>query len=137
MLIVYSENRNELYGFSKYEDNLFFSILTNKLSRFDLLVSLKNNDAIYPEDFPNKRAYLNHLKDNKQNIQNEIYQWRISQETINILKREISDYFLLFIGNMEDFFKMRSNKNEYINLDFEFISDRDIFYDGKIYLCSI
>lgn len=144
MLIVHCENNklNSLYGFGKHHnnDNTFFTFFDKKVSRFDLLHVLNSGVAIYPEDFDNKRLYLQYIKDNKKILQEDVYKWRINQETIDILNREIAHNFLLFIGEIDDFLHKINDINsekEFVQVDFSSVSERSTFNNDQIYLCVV
>lgn len=135
LILLNPKGISDVYGFSRYNENILFSILTNKNSYFDYLEVLKNGTVIFPEDFSNKRQYLEFCKKHKYEIDNGIFQFHIYQDMVEILQRLVDDNYLFIdnIDNLSDIYIEFQKQISFQKVYSKQLTDRTIFQAGIFY----
>ena len=61
-------DNKEIRGFSKYNENTLFHIGDKNFSLYDWIYTFSEEKGVYPENFANKRTYLEFIKKNKKQL---------------------------------------------------------------------
>lgn len=135
LILLNPQGIGDTYGFSRHDKNILFSILTNKNSYFDYLEVLKNGTAIFPADFSNKRQYLEFYKKHKNEIDNDIFQFHLYPNMVEILRRLVNNNYLFIdnIDNLSDICIKFQQQISFPKIYLKQLTDRSIFQAGIFY----
>lgn len=118
------------YGFSKISHDTYVFYESDGYGKTQTLAETSEGEVVFPEDFPNKRAYLQKVK--SKGWKKFSGNYRLTEETLVFIKKlgENTVYSLIDITDINDLV------SEYIKISLSDLSTRSILKYGKYYIVS-
>lgn len=130
-LIIYSSELSgvDIFGFTYCAPNTIWKIYYQDGSGLDIVYTDKDNNGVFVEDFPNKRVYLEFLKENKKRYNS--FGYRITKEQLWEIFLKLKKDFLIYIGSADDLETFQDSPKRQIM--FSNINEKTIFREKIIY----
>lgn len=122
----------KILGFSQYNENTLFHIGYKNLSLYEWIYTSLEGEGIYPENFSNKRFFLEFIKKNKKRL--ELDYFRLNKDLLENLKKLPQDFFL-YLGDVDDIGKLRNTPDSLLSL--KTITDKTLLKENTIYFINI
>ncbi|KIC09524.1 hypothetical protein MCC93_09130 [Morococcus cerebrosus] len=121
-------DNKEIRGFSKYNENTLFHIGDKNFSLYDWIYTFSEEKGVYPENFANKRTYLEFIKKNKKQLKLDYF--RLQCDLLEDLNGIPCNFFLC-LTDITKIDKMLSLYGRFVFIDE--ISDKTLFEEGVLY----
>lgn len=132
IIIKFKKPENmKILGFSQYNENTLFHIGYKNLSLYEWIYTSLEGEGIYPENFSNKRFFLEFIKKNKKRL--ELDYFRLNKDLLENLKKLPQDFFL-YLGDVDDIGKLRNTPDSLLSL--KTITDKTLLKENTIYFIS-
>lgn len=123
-------NGLNLFGFTDCnKDHTVWKIYYGNGHGVDMIYTDENGEGLFPEDFSNKRVYLQFLKENKNKYTS--IGFIFSNELLAEFASKLKKNFFIYIGSTEDI-DLYMNVQK-IKMPFLYITNKTIFKEKVLY----
>lgn len=132
VFIIKNDSIETPYGFTKSTGGRFYCFETNQYGKIESLAATSEGEPIFPEDFPNKRAFLQKVKSKGKGWTKFSGYYRLKNETISLIKSIGVDTFFC----VKDISDLERPIDEFIEISMSDLSSRLLLKHEKYYLAS-
>lgn len=86
VFIIKSDSTETPYGFTKSPDGIFYSFETGQYGNVESIAITSEGEPVFPEDFPNKREFLQKLKSKGKGWIKFSGNYRLKTKTVSLIQ---------------------------------------------------